>query len=287
MASFEVPTDKIHKASKWTTYFLIDLRVTFIITYVYVSVANLISTTANSEASSDVESMTRFNVTSRLQHTDVVVSFIDDAVLWNCRKLSVTKIYYKALYSMLIGTFSFTLVAFFVTKLTIIFASKHGLPYLWKISVVQYAIECEDKTTKFDICKDPDTYCDIYLVRKKMNKLQISSNWLRLSRKISLLLSVTLLPIGMFLASITYDLHPLSCILEPTDDYIDYDNTTETVKLRFTENVVTFQHVMAFLIIVIGIIFILNILLFYKVNSWIIGKFKMELATKINLDSNK
>ena len=141
--------------------------------------------------------------------------------------------------------------------------------------------------TKPDICKDPDAYCDIYSIRKKINKLQVSSNWLRLSRKISLLLSVALLPIDMFLASMTYDLHPLSCILEPGDDYINYDNTTETVKLGFTENVVTFQHSMAFLIIVIGIFFILNILLFYKVNSWIIGKFKMELATKINLDSKK
>ena len=151
----EVPTDKVEKASKWTIYCLVDLRVVFIITYVYISVVNLISTTANSEATADTKSMTFFNVTSKPEHINVSISLIDDTVLWSCREHSVTKKYYKGLYCMLIAAFAATLVALLATKLAIFYGSKHGRPSLWQIAVIkalQEEVGHQDSSTKY--CKE-------------------------------------------------------------------------------------------------------------------------------------
>ena len=98
-----IPVEDVDKASKWTVFILVDLKIVFIITFVYISVVNLISTTANNEASTDVNSNNTFTVTA--EHRNVNISFIDDAVLWNCRDHSETKRYYQVLYLMLIVSF--------------------------------------------------------------------------------------------------------------------------------------------------------------------------------------
>ena len=63
---------EIEKASRWITYLLVDLRVVFIVMYVYVTAVNLISTTANVEATGD---MNTYNVTSLPEHTNVFIFF--------------------------------------------------------------------------------------------------------------------------------------------------------------------------------------------------------------------
>ena len=84
----------------WTLYLLIDLEVVYIITFGLVSVVNLISSTASIRASSDKNSMLLFNVSSK--YMNVNVTSINDAVLWNCRKLSDSSNYYKTFYWMVI-----------------------------------------------------------------------------------------------------------------------------------------------------------------------------------------
>lgn len=133
--NIEIPVEDIDKVSKWTVFVLVDLKIVFIITFVYVSVVNLISTTANNEASTDVNSNNTFTVTT--EHTDVNVSFIDDAVLWNCRDHSETKHYYKVLYLMLIGSFVFSVAAFTIVKWNILYSAVHANSYLWHIAIVQ------------------------------------------------------------------------------------------------------------------------------------------------------
>ena len=164
----ESPVD-IGKAAKWTIFMLVDLRVLFIITYVYVSVVNLISTTANGEASEDIHSTGPFTVTSHPDHVDVNVSFIDDAILWSCRDHSVTKRYYRGLYWMLISAFSATMVTFLLTKITIIFGAKHGSLYLWQLAVIeclqQLGMENNDKAGE---TKKVDKYFE--KENKKQNK---------------------------------------------------------------------------------------------------------------------
>ena len=142
----ELDNEEVGKASKWTIYFLVDLRVVFIILYVYVTAVNLISTTATTEATTDSECTGRYNVTSRPEHMNVSVSSIDDAVLWNCRNLSETKIYYKGLYILLLVAFFLTLLIFLIVKCTIIFGATHDdrYRYLKRIAVIQCLAELEE-----------------------------------------------------------------------------------------------------------------------------------------------
>ena len=111
-----VPVEQVEEYQKYSGYFLIDIRVTFIMTYVYITVINLISTTANNEANQDTESPLLFNVTSRPEHTNVTVNSIDDATLWSCREHSPTSSYYVTLYWMLLATLSLTLLFYSVSK---------------------------------------------------------------------------------------------------------------------------------------------------------------------------
>ena len=72
-------------------YSLINIKAVFIISYMYISVVNLISTTANSEATMDEQGVSNFDITKLPQHRQLTVSHIDDPVLWNCRETSLTK----------------------------------------------------------------------------------------------------------------------------------------------------------------------------------------------------
>ena len=108
----EIPVKNVEKASKWTAFVLIDLKTVFIIVFVYISIVNLIVTTANNEANTDVSCKgNNFTMSSQPGHENVTVEFIDDAVLWNCRSHSVTKSYYKHLYGLLIGMHNSILAA--------------------------------------------------------------------------------------------------------------------------------------------------------------------------------
>lgn len=187
------PVD-LDKAAKWTVFLLVDLKVVFIITYVYVSVVNLISTTANGEASEDAHSTKLFTVTSLPGHTDVNVSFIDDAILWSCRDHSVTKHYYRGLYWMLISAFSGTIVAFIFTKITVICGAKHGCPYLWRLAIIEclQQMQSDKKIINDKIIKE---------VKKKLNEkgpLRKVRCW-NVLRIVSLCLSVAFLVAGMVL----------------------------------------------------------------------------------------
>lgn len=114
MADYGIPVEDVNKYQKWTGYFLVDIKIIFIITYVYISVVNLISTTANNEANRDVQGSMGINVTARPGDTDVIVNYIDDSVLWNCRERSLTSDYYVILYWMLLSVFMGTLVPGFM-----------------------------------------------------------------------------------------------------------------------------------------------------------------------------
>jgi len=72
VAEVDMQNKEIEKASRWITYLLVDLRVVFIVMYVYVTAVNLISTTANVEATGD---MNTYNVTSLPEHTNVFIFF--------------------------------------------------------------------------------------------------------------------------------------------------------------------------------------------------------------------
>ena len=129
----------------WTIYFLVDLKVVYIITYAYITIVNLISSTANSEATSDADKMMLFNVTVSPEHRNVEVDSISDAILWNCRRESETNYYYRFLYWMLIIAMSAALFGFLVTKFIALITvscncrsfNKCELTKLWHIAILE------------------------------------------------------------------------------------------------------------------------------------------------------
>ena len=81
-------------------YFLVDLKVMYIITFGLITIINLISSTANIHAFTDKSSMMLFNVSSK--YMNVNVTSINDPIQWNCRQFSEMSDTYKFLYWMVI-----------------------------------------------------------------------------------------------------------------------------------------------------------------------------------------
>ena len=286
--NIEIPVEDFDKASKWTAFVLVDLKIVFIITFVYVSVVNLISTTANNEASTDVNCNNTFTVTTEL--TDMNVSFIDDAVLWNCRDHSETKRYYKVLYLMLIGSFGFALAAFTIVKWNVLYSAVHGKSYLWHIAIVQsiqkkVANEINDASTTDEAAtKIAKRKAKIYRrLLEKECKITIPEH-LNGYRLLTLFINSCILPIGIFLAFTTYDLHPLSCISEEREDFIEYtmaaNDTGGTVEIQLPDSIKTYRIVAVTLLVILGCIFAFNITHFYKYNFKIIEKYEEEVENQ-------
>ena len=167
----------------WTIYFLVDLKVVYIVTYAFITIVNLISSTANSEAFSDRNSMMLLNVSS--QHMNVNVTSINDAILWNCRRLSETKDYYRVLYWMLLTAVIVALVGFFIIKfVTLITISsgfgcewcsckcstfKHGLTKLWQIAL------CKQLINPIQGKRNPGEGSQLQSVEANANKYDVHS----------------------------------------------------------------------------------------------------------------
>ena len=117
-------------------YCLLNVKAFFIISYMYISVVNLISSTAISEATLDEQGDNSFDITSLPHHNQRTVSSIDDSVLWNCRETSLTKNYYKVLYSMLLIVSVLATLIFFGVK-TLNFCGDTPLKRLWEVAVAQ------------------------------------------------------------------------------------------------------------------------------------------------------
>jgi len=125
----------------WTVYFLVDLKVVFIITYIYATVINLVSSTANIEATEDTDSGQQHTVAP---YTNATVTKIDDAVLWSCRYESMTKEYYRFLYWMIIIALIVALSTFCIVKIVTLVrvgvceSDKHSLTKLWQMALLKY-----------------------------------------------------------------------------------------------------------------------------------------------------
>ena len=277
--AMEIQNDKIDKASKWTIYFLVDLRVVFIITYVYITVVNLISTTANVQATTHTESTATFNVTSHTEHMNVSVSFIDDALLWNCRKQSETKVYYEGLYWMLVAAFIITLLSLAIAKCIVIFGANHEDYYLRRIAIIQCL---QEKQSSHCISQSFKQQCKQFLDECP------GEYWSNtLCRKISLILSVSIITTSMILGGLFYDLHLLSCILEPSEDFIEYNATTQTVELRFSDNLSRSQTAVGAISFILGIAFLLNCFLFYFCTFWVVNGWKQKLTEGLMAQEKK
>lgn len=259
----------------WTIYFLIDLRVVYIITYAYITIVNVISSTANSEATDDKQSMMNFNVSDK--YTDVPVTGINDAILWNCREKSLSIFYYRSLYIMAIGALAAALVGFCLAKFFTICTSsrKYALKMLWQIAGLQYLkhkMTEKSLSEKAEILKKskneiPDEFY------KELKKCSCNFN---LCRMLIPPLLPFLLIIIMASGYFAYDLHPLACLSLSTEDSIEYNKTSHRVTIKVANQLLIYQIVAALVAVALLITFLFLAFLFYYSTYEIINKMKKE-----------
>ena len=258
-------------------YCLINIKAFFIISYMYISVVNLISTTANSEATMDEEGDSHFDITSLPQHQQLNVSRINDPVLWNCRETSLTRNYYKILYIMLFTASGTATVVFFSVK-ALNFCGDRPLNRLWEVAVAQHLKEThtidndsegrysEEKTKEIIEC-----YQSIFKMKLSEIKDKLTGSYIKL-RTFAPILSTFYLVVGWWLLLLSYDLHPVSCLSGPNEDTISYDKNV--VKIRHSPGWLGFQTAA----VIIGSIFIaavlMNGLFFYAINGLIVDEMK-------------
>ena len=103
-------------------------------------------------------------------------------------------------------------------------------------------------------------------------------------RLVTLFINSCILPIGIFLAFTTYDLHPLSCISNEGEEFIEYTKvnaTTGTVEIQFPDSIKTYQKVAVALLVALGIAFLINVIYFYTSNFKIIEEYEKKVEEEV------
>ena len=285
MSDFSIPVDDVDKYQNFIGYFLIDIKIVFILTYVYITVVNVISTTANNEANQDVENPVLLNVTALPEHTNVIVNYIDDSVLWSCRKESPTKDYYFNLYWMLLSVFIVTLAFYAASKSFALFniTTSDSLSDLWHMGVIKHLkkrIQMKNDCSPADATRLADCYGDLLdnkIPEKVYKKLAAIKE-----RKILPHLSLWLLVFGLIFSALSYDLHPLSCISGIPEESISYNNMTQTVELRYLNWVLSFQQPIVFIACLLFFFLVITAFRFKKVISNVIIRIQDEIEDEIN-----
>ena len=273
----------------WTIHFLIDLKVVYIITYAYITIVNLISSTANSEATSDANGMSLFNVTSSSEYTNVEVDSISDAILWNCRRQSVTNRYYRFLYWALIMAMSAALLGFLVTKFIALITvscncknfNKYELTKLWHIAVLEELkdrIKSPSKQLNFPL-KNYQVLINKGVRQGIPESLKTRSrNYCRLVIP-GILLWFCVVILG--LSYLSYDLHPLACVSQPKEELIKYNSTTKRVELEFPDKLASFQKDIGITVLILILFYLFFAYLFYRLTEKVISDLRPEAGKSI------
>ena len=263
-------------------YCLINIKAFFIISYMYISVVNLISTTANNEATMDEEGESHFDITSQSQHHQLMVSRIDDPVLWNCRETSLTKNYYQILYIMLFVASGTATLLFFGVK-TLNFCGDCPLKRLWEVAVAQHLKETHTNNDKRYTLDKTNEIIDCYqaIFNNKMADIKENITFsYRQLRTFAPILSTIYLIVGWWFLLLSYDLHPISCLSGPNEETIHYISEDSAVEIKYSPHVLRFQ----FAAVIIGAIllgaFVMNGTFFYAMNGLIINEMKENVQLK-------
>lgn len=101
---------------------------------------------------------------------------------------------------------------------------------------------------------------------------------------LTLFINTWIVPIGIFLAFTTYDLHPFSCISKEREKFIKYtigaNDTGGTVEIQFPDSMKIYRIVAVGLLFILGFFFIINIICFYKKNFKIIEEYEKEVENQ-------
>ena len=305
----------------WTIYLLIDLKVVYILTYAFISFINLISSTANSEAFSDKNSMILFNVSS--EYMNVNVTSINDAILWSCRSFSETRGYYKFLYWMLIISVVVALTGFFIiTNFTLIFvnggcecypylgfktAAKHGLTKLWHIAILQQSINPIrlEKSAAGDVkpndtnteevddqsaCDEKQHQPEIEFYKKLLKEdihndivEKITHSWKNYCRLMLPYITLFLLVVIMYLSFYSYDLHPLACTASSEEFTTIYDYENDRVELEFSHRLLNYQKAAGILVLILSVTYIIVVKSFFYFTQAIVNNMQQMFVAKYSV----
>lgn len=285
----------------WTIYFLADLRVVYIITFAFITTVNLISSTANNEAFSDKNSMQLFNVSS--QYMNVNVTSINNAILWNCRKLSATNSYYKFLYWMVLIAMIIVMSGFFLIKLINLITLnstfrckccscrsstfKHVLTVLWHMAIHQRLIAVlshePTENNEDNISTEDAKFYDKLLKRDIPNDAIENLSWCKnISRSIIPYLLLVFLAAILCLAYLSFDLHPAACIAEPNEDLITYK--VNRVELEFSHSLLLYQKVGSILVLALIVLFAICVKFFFYFTQKVVEDLKEYLSKSENIE---
>jgi len=343
--------------NKGTIKFLVDVKVVYIFTYIYVSVVNLISTTARTEALDDEDCNRTYNLSPLPEHTDVQVRLIGNAVLWSCRDESPTQYYYQLLYKMLFIVLAVALIGFFIAKLialmTVLCNTKYALNKLWHLAIISELIQkvkadnkldkdsavansdqqadnvndgqntncsvgeqyhrseqntastiaenihsnatvnqqqhisdqitntirpntnqCENglgAIDKFDINCNPKTeeFCKHLFFQYLPDKVYEKCKWRSRLVMIIPIILLFLLVAALAISLLSYDLHPLGCLVGPEEHDIKYTAKKQKVEIDFPDSVQNFQIAAGFTVIFLGLLYLHLVLMFWKCSATI------------------
>ena len=268
----------------WTIYFLIDVKVVYIISYAYISVINLISSTASIEATDDRHTNVTFPVTS---NTTGYVTEISDAVLWNCREHSSSSYYYKFLYWMLLVALISALVGVVISKVITlinigIISPENALTRLWHIAILKH-LEDHEGEAEWSLAQSS---------MKNLERIPIGvfdkikdgcKNFLRTLCTFFVLLTLVA---GMTFSYLSYDLHPLACIRGEKDTFIQYHpgkNNTGRVEMNLSKRLRHFQLASGIIVASLAFIMLLLALGFYYASKKIVEDMKKDVKDNIKL----
>ena len=255
----------------WTIYFLVDIRIIYIISYAYISVVNLISSTANIEATDDKHTPVYFNISSKQMGP---VTNISDAVLWNCRTHSASSYYYVFLYWMLIVGLISALSGYLLTKFIALVniacvSPDRGLTRLWHIAEFQTRL----KTNIPDNEEQPIAELQLTTI----DKLRKEHWWKYGCRKSVPFFILLLLIAAMVLSYLSYDLHPLACIRGQDDTAIQYFREGQNagrVEMDLSYELFTFQIIAGIFVAVFAVLILILASCFYCCSYYIVEAMK-------------
>ena len=253
----------------WTICFLVDIKIVYIISYAYISIVNLISSTANIEATDDKHTEVEFQISSTQKG---YVTNISDPVLWNCRPYSASSYYYRFLYWMLLAGLASALGGFVVTKLITlinvgIVSPERGLTRLWHIALFQ----ARNNGLNENVMTDK-------LPIGVFNRVKWS--WGNICKILNLFLILFALVAGMVFSYLSFDLHPLACIRGEHDTSIHYTKEGQKmgiVKINLSDDLLIFQLVAGILVAFFAASILILALCFYYCSYCIIEDMKKEI----------
>ena len=105
------------------------------------------------------------------------------------------------------------------------------------------------------------------------------TNFCRQSLPIILLfLSVVILG----LSYLSYDLHPLACVVRPADKFISYNATTKRVEIEFSSHLRDFQKAAGGIVFGLVILFLILAYCFYRLSEKVIEDIKLKAKDRID-----